>query len=92
MMVELISCFEASNHVIWLPNFVFGLPAVTNIMRPLSIYCDNNSVVLYSNNNKGSTRSKVIDTKFMVVKERIKKNKDICRTYRKRQYASWFIN
>ena len=71
-----------------MPNFVFGLPAVTNIMRPLSIYCDNNSVVLYSNNNKGSTRSKVIDTKFMVVKERIKKNKDICRTYRKRQYAS----
>ena len=69
-------------------NFVNGLPVVTNIKRLLSIYCDNNSIVLYSNNNKSSTRSEVIDIKYMIVKERIKKIKDICRTYRKRQFAS----
>ena len=56
-------------------NFVNGLPVVTNIKRLLSIYCDNNSIVLYSNNNKSSTRSEVIDIKYMIVKERIKKIK-----------------
>ncbi|RDX67162.1 hypothetical protein CR513_53993, partial [Mucuna pruriens] len=36
---------------------------------PLKIYCDNNLAVLYSNNNRSSTKSKFIDIKFLVVKE-----------------------
>jgi len=36
---------------------------------PLKIYHDNNSAVLYSNNNKRTTKSKFIDIKFLVVKE-----------------------
>jgi len=91
-MVELISCFETSNHMIWLINFVIGFLVVTNIKKLFSIYCDNNLVVLYSNNNRSSIRSKVIDMKYMIVKERIKKNKDICRAYTKRQYVSWPTN
>ena len=35
------------------------------------LYCDNKSVVLYSNNNMSSTKSKYIDIKFLIVKERI---------------------
>ena len=42
---------------------------VDGIERPLKIYCDNNSVVLYSNNNRSPTKSKFIDIKFLVVKE-----------------------
>ena len=38
---------------------------------PLKIYCDNNSAVLYSNNNRSATKSKFIDIKFLVVKERV---------------------
>jgi len=34
-------------------------------------YCDNKLVVLYSSNNRSSTKSKHIDIKFLVVKERI---------------------
>ena len=41
------------------------------IERPLKIYCDNKSAVMYSNNNKSSLKSKYIDTKFSVVKERV---------------------
>ena len=41
------------------------------IERPLKIYNDNNSAVLYSNNNISSTKSKHIDIKFLVVKERV---------------------
>ena len=41
------------------------------IERPLKLYCDNKSVVLYSNKNRSSTKSKHIDIKFLVVKERV---------------------
>ena len=42
-----------------------------NIERPLKLYCDNKLVVLYSNNNRSSTKSKHIDIKFLVVKEKV---------------------
>ena len=60
MEVEFIACFEASNHGIWLRNFVTGLCIVDPIERPLKIFCDNNSAVLYSNNNR-----------FLIAKERV---------------------
>ena len=41
------------------------------IKRPLKLFCDNKSAVLYSNNNRSSTKSKHIDIKFLVVKERV---------------------
>ncbi|KAI3463923.1 hypothetical protein Pfo_020586 [Paulownia fortunei] len=71
MAAEFIACYEASNHGIWLRNFVTGLRVVDGIKRPLKIFCDNKSVVLYSNNNRSSLKSKHIDIKFLVVKERI---------------------
>ena len=71
MAAEFIACYEASNHGIWLRNFVTGLRVVKGIERPLKLYCDNNSAVLYSNNNRSSSKSKHIDIKFLVVKERV---------------------
>ena len=44
---------------------------MVEIERPLKIYCDNKSVVLYSNNNKSSTKSKHIKIKFLIVKENV---------------------
>ena len=71
MAAEFIACYEASNHGIWLRNVVTGLRVVKGIERPLKLYCDNNSAVLYSNNNRSSSKSKHIDIKFLVVKERV---------------------
>ncbi|GFY88361.1 hypothetical protein Acr_06g0003010 [Actinidia rufa] len=71
MAVEFVACYEASNHGIWLRNFVTGLRVVDGIDRPLRIYCDNNSAVHCSNNNRSSMKSKYIDIKFLVVKERV---------------------
>jgi len=71
MAIEFVACHEASNHVIWLKNLVTGLQIVEEIERPLKLYCDNKLVVLYSNNNRSSTKSKHIDIKFLVVKERV---------------------
>ncbi|RDY14562.1 Copia protein, partial [Mucuna pruriens] len=76
MSVEFVVCFEASNHGIWLRNFVTSFWVVDVIERSLKIYCDNNSTVFYSNNNRSSTKSKFIDIKFLVVKERFQ-NKHI---------------
>ena len=44
---------------------------MVEIERPLKIYYDNKSVVLYSNNNKSSTKSKHIKIKFLIVKENV---------------------
>ena len=71
MAAEFIACYEASNHGIWLRNFVTRLRVVKWIERTLKIYCDNNSTVLHSNNNRSSSKSKHIDIKFLVVKERV---------------------
>ncbi|CAA0831768.1 Unknown protein, partial [Striga hermonthica] len=71
MAAEFVACYEASNHRIWLRNFVTGLRIIENVERPLKLYCDNNSTVLYSNNNMSSTKSKYIDIMFLVVKERV---------------------
>ena len=71
MAAEFVACYEASNHGIWLRNFVMGLRIMDGIERPLKLFCNNKSAVLYSNNNRSSTKSKFIDIKFLVVKERV---------------------
>ena len=71
MAAEFVACYEASNHGIWLQNFVTRLRIMDGIERPLKLFCDNKSAVLYSNNNRSSTKSKFIDIKFLVVKERV---------------------
>ena len=71
MAVEFIACYEASNHGLWLRNFVTGLRIIEGVERPLKLFCDNKSAVMYSNNNRSSSKSKFIDIKFLVVKERV---------------------
>ncbi|KAH9667839.1 reverse transcriptase Ty1/copia-type domain-containing protein [Citrus sinensis] len=71
MAAEFVACYEASNQGIWLRNFVTGLRILEGVERPLKIFCDNKSAVLYSNNNRSSTKSKHIEIKFLVVKESV---------------------
>ena len=56
MVAEFVARYEASNHGIWLQNFVMGLRIFDGIERPLKLFCDNKSVVLYSINNRSSTK------------------------------------
>jgi hypothetical protein len=44
---------------------------VDNILRPLTIYCDNKSIVFFSSNNKSSDVAKHIDIKYFIVKDRV---------------------
>jgi len=75
MEAEFVSCFEATSHGVWLKNFISGLKVVDSILRPLKIYCDNSVAVFMAKNNKSGSRSKHIDIKYLVVRERVKENK-----------------
>ncbi|KAL3529758.1 hypothetical protein ACH5RR_009080 [Cinchona calisaya] len=52
-------------------KIVTELRIMDGIEGPLKLFCDNKLVVLYSNNNRRSTKSKHIDIKFLAVKERV---------------------
>ncbi|WVZ54112.1 hypothetical protein U9M48_004967 [Paspalum notatum var. saurae] len=43
----------------------------TGIEKPLKLYCDNESAIFYSYNNKSSNTAKYIDIKYYVVKRKI---------------------
>jgi hypothetical protein len=71
MEAKFVSCFQASNQAIWLRNFITRLRIMETIQSPLKIYYDNNFAVLYSNNNRSSSKFKHIVIKFLIVKERV---------------------
>ena len=71
MKSEFVACWEASNHAIWLRNFAKELRIVESVEKPLKLFCDNRAAVLYANNNRSSSKSKHIDIKFLIVKERV---------------------
>ena len=74
MVAEFIVCYEKSNHGICMQSFVIGLRVVDFIQRPLKLYCDNDSAMKFSNNNKSSRNLKFVALKFLVVKERVQEN------------------
>ena len=47
-----------------------GLKVIDSITEPITLYCNNQSAVFFSSNNKSSGASKHIDLKYRVVKER----------------------
>ncbi|RVW83994.1 Retrovirus-related Pol polyprotein from transposon TNT 1-94 [Vitis vinifera] len=71
MEADVIACYEASNHGIWLRNFITELQIVNGIEKPLRINCDNKVAELYSKNNQSLSKFEHIDIKFLVVKERV---------------------
>ncbi|RVW58138.1 Retrovirus-related Pol polyprotein from transposon TNT 1-94 [Vitis vinifera] len=71
MEAKFIAYYEASKHGIWLQNFITQLRIVDGIEKPLRINCDNKAAELYSKNNGSLSKSKHIDIKFLVVKERV---------------------
>ena len=73
MYVEFVACYGASSQVVWLRNLILELQVVDSISRPIIIYCDNNPVMFYSENNKTSTGSKHMEIKYLTVKNLVKK-------------------
>jgi hypothetical protein len=70
MYAKFVACYEVVGQSIWLKKFVPGLRVVDSIERPLKLYCDNKSTVLYAHNNKKTKHIKHINIRFYVVKEK----------------------
>lgn len=68
---KFITYYETFNHTIQLWNLVTGLWIINGINGPLKINCENKVTELYSKNNCSSLKSKHIDVKFLIVKERV---------------------
>ena len=71
MAAEYIACYETTSQAIWLRNFITDLHIVDSIARPVQIYCDNKAAVAFANDKKMSDGGKHLDTKFLVVREKI---------------------
>jgi hypothetical protein len=71
MAAKFIACFETSKYEIWLRNFVIGLCIMDTIKLPLKLYYDNSTTMLYSNNNRSSSKFKHLDINFLAVKKRV---------------------
>lgn len=68
---EFVALYGAATHAMWLKNFISALGIVDSISRPLKIYCDNSSAVLFTKNNRTTSASKHIRIKFLVVREMV---------------------
>ena len=72
MEAEVVSCFEATSHGVWMKSFIYGLRIVDSISKPLKVFCNNSTAVFLAKNNKSGNRNKHIDIKYLAIKERVK--------------------
>ena len=71
MYAEFIACYEATGQAILLRKFIPDLKVLDCIDKPLKMYCDNQPVVFYAQNNKSSNTTKPIEIMYYVVKDKI---------------------
>ena len=71
MQAELVACLSAATQAIWLRNLIKELTVFDFVDRPIQLYCDNNSAVLFVNNNKCLKGSKHMEVKYLTIKEKV---------------------
>ena len=71
MQAEFVACFSATTQAIWLRNLIKELTVFDFVDRPIQLYYDNNSVVLFINNNRGLKGSKHMEVKYLTIKEKV---------------------
>ena len=71
MQAEFVACFSATTQAIWLQNLIKELTVFDFVDRPIQLYCDNNSAVLFINNNRGLKGSKHMEVKYLTIKEKV---------------------
>jgi len=67
--VEFIACFEVTVQANWLRNFILRLGVVDSIVKPLKIYCDEFTIVLFSKNDKYAKDVNQMELKYFFIKE-----------------------
>ena len=73
MQAKFVACFSATTQAIWLRNLIKELTVFDFVDRPIQLYCDSNSAVLFINNNRGLKGSKHMEVKYLTIKEKVQK-------------------
>jgi hypothetical protein len=47
MQIEFVTCYETTDQVIWLKNFIRRLHVIDSITRPLTLLCDNETTIFF---------------------------------------------
>ena len=67
MKAGFVACFEATQHAIWLKNFISGLKVVDSINKPIRLFCDNAAVVRFIENHNVTSSNRHIEIKYFYV-------------------------
>ena len=71
MQAEFVACFSAATRAIWLRNLIKEFTIFDFVDRPIQLCCDNNSAVLFVNNNRGLKGSKHMKVEYLTIKEKV---------------------
>ena len=71
MQAEFVACFSAATRAIWLRNLIKELTVFDFMDRPIQLYWDNNSAMLFVNNNRSLKGSKHMEVKYLTIKEKV---------------------
>ncbi|GAV69053.1 hypothetical protein CFOL_v3_12554 [Cephalotus follicularis] len=74
MQAEFVACYRVATQAVWFRNFMRTFIVFDFVSRPIRLYCDNSSVVLVINNNKGIIGPILLITqiKYLTIKEKVK--------------------
>ncbi|XP_068305139.1 secreted RxLR effector protein 161-like [Pyrus communis] len=72
IQVEFVACYEGTSQAIWLRNFISSLKIMDSITKPVQIWCDNKAAIFYSKNNKRSSETKHLNTKYALIRKKVK--------------------
>ena len=69
MEAEYVAAYEAAEEAVWLRKFLGDLEVVTDMDRPLTLYCDNSSAVANSKEPRSHKKGKHIERKYHLIRE-----------------------
>ena len=69
MEVKYIATSEVAKEVVWLRNFLMDLGVVPRVQWAVTLYCDNNKVIVNSKELRSHKRAKHIERKYHLIRE-----------------------
>ena len=69
MEAEYIAALEAAKEAVWLKNFMSDMEVVSNMDKPVTLYCDNRSAVANTRELCSHKRGKHIERKYYLIWE-----------------------
>ena len=69
MEAKYVATCEATKEAIWLRKFLSDLEVVSNMLKPITLYCDNSGTVANSREPRSHKHGKHIERKYHLIRE-----------------------